>query len=329
MNGSMRAIAATGATGLVAWAAAGALAHDRPPRLGAMSAQGGVRLLSPESGTAVLSAGRLLPGESVAGTVRLANTGDAPGMLELDATGVQDTPGAGGGRMSAALVMRVDDVTAAPVTVFNGPLAGLSGARLGRLDAGAARRYRVVATLPDSGPFGADNALQGAATRLDLSWHAEPLPPAATPTPSPPPVEAPPPRVERPAEVLTLRIPWQRVMLTRGITLSGRCDRRCRLTFTAVLETAPRGGGAGRVVMRGRVFRVAGSRRMLRPGAERWVRLRLTPQAVRRMRSVLLVRGRVAVRVDARVRSSLGAATVRRRIVIVTSRRAARHRAAR
>jgi hypothetical protein len=118
------------------------------------------------------------------------------------------------------------------------------------------------------------------------------------------------------------------VLLTHGITVSASCDRRCRLSFGAVIETAPRGGSVGRVVMRGRVFRLAGSRRVLAPGPERRIRLRLTPRAVRRMRALLLVRGRTAVRIDARVRSALGTATVQRRIVIVTNRRAARHRAA-
>jgi hypothetical protein len=49
---------------------------------------------------------------------------------------------------------------------------------------------------------------------------------------------------------------------------------------------------------------------------------------VARLHRTLLTRGRAAVLVKARVRSSLGAATVKRRIVITTSNRAARQRAA-
>jgi hypothetical protein len=128
------------------------------------------------------------------------------------------------------------------------------------------------------------------------------------------------------ASVLTLRIPWQRVMTTRGITVWGTCDRVCRLTFTAKVQTAPRHGRA-RTAMALKVFRVAGSRRTLEPGHEHRIKLRLTPRAVVRLHSVLLTRGRAAVLVNAKVRSSLGTATVKRRIVIVTNRRAARHRA--
>jgi hypothetical protein len=128
--------------------------------------------------------------------------------------------------------------------------------------------------------------------------------------------------------VLTLRLPWQRVMMTRGITVWGTCDQLCRLTFTARVQTAPRHGGKRRTLMRRRVFKVAGTKRTLQPGLERAIKLRLARGAMRRLHAVLLVRGRAAVQVRARVRSSLGVATVSRRIVIVTSRRAARHRAA-
>jgi hypothetical protein len=151
--------------------------------------------------------------------------------------------------------------------------------------------------------------------------------PTPAPTASPQPIRSNDP--DAAASVLTLRIPWQRVMSTRGITVWGSCDRLCRLTFSASVQTAPKRKNAHRrTVMRGKVFRVHGTKRKLRPGAERRIKLRLTPKAVLKLHSVLLARGRAGVQVNARVRSSLGTATVRRRIVIVTSRRAARHRAA-
>jgi hypothetical protein len=344
-----RTVAAAGAVGLVTWAASSALAHDRPADVRGLSATGAVHLLSPEAGTAVLTAGRLIPGQSVTGTVHLTNDGDADGGLTLARTAIADTPGAGGGKLSAALQLRIDDITGgASSPVYSGDLDGPGLVPMGRLRAGAARTYRLTATLPDSGrpsgPLAGDNALQGSSVRVDWAWQAEslavvtPTPtPTATPTRTPTPVTKPPAAPPAPpqpvsgedqaASVLTLRIPWQRVMTTRGITVWGSCDQLCRLTFSAKVQTAPRKGHR-KTVMRGRVFRVRGTKRTLHPGAERRIKLRLTPQAVRRLHAVLLTRGRAGVQINARVRSSLGAATVKRRIVLVTSHRAARHRAA-
>jgi hypothetical protein len=342
---AIRGVAAGGAVALVAWAASGAFAHDRPAQLGAMAAAGEIRLASPDDGTAVLTASHMVPGDAVSGTVTLANTGDADGDLQLDRTAVVDSLGAGGGRLSGALRVEVDDVTGGmPQPVFDGALDQFDDLTFGRLAAGEQRTYRLTARLPDRGlppgPMAGDNALQGATTQVDWTWHAEPMPgPAATPTPTPSPAVTPAPTTApRPittpldsaaaASVLTLRIPWQRVMRTHGITVWGTCDRLCRLTFSARVQTAPRHGGHRRTLLARRVFRVAGTRRTLQPGLERRIKLRLTPRAVRRLRSILLKRGRAAVLVRARVRSALGAATVRRRIVIVTKRRATHHRVA-
>jgi hypothetical protein len=340
----VQGLVAAGAVTLATWAASSALAHDRPARVGEMAATGAVRLVSPDEGTAILTAAHLVPGHSVSGVVHLANTGDVDGGLQLTRAGISETPGLGGAKLSSMLQLTVDDVSAgAPVPVYAGSLSEVTLMRIGRLPAGQSRAYRLTATLPDSGrpagPLAGDNALQGGSVRIDWMWQAVPLTPAVTatpapggsPAPAPAPAPAPSPlpvRGGKPAaSVLTLRIPWQRVMTTRGITVWATCDRMCRLTFTAKVQTAPRHGRA-RTAMALKVFRVAGSRRTLEPGREQRIKLRLTPRAVIRLHSVLLKRGRAAVRVDAKVRSALGTATVKRRIVIVTNRRAARHRAA-
>jgi hypothetical protein len=332
------AVAAGVAAALAAWAASAALAHDRPARLGAMTASGGVRLESPQDGLAVLTASRMLPGDAVSGTVALANTGDAAGDLRLTRSAIRDALGAGGGRLSAALVVRVDDVTGgAALPVFAGALDQLDVLALGPLAPGERRAYRITATLPDrglpAGPLSGDNALQGASMQVDWTWRAEALAAAITPAPTAtpaPPVAPPPADVRAAASVLTLRIPWQRVLKTRGITVWGTCDRRCALSFNARVQTAPKARTARvRTVMRAGVFRLAGRRRTLQPGVERRIKLQLTPEALRRLHALMLARGRAAVLVEARVSSALGAATVRRRIVIVTAPRAERRRAAR
>jgi hypothetical protein len=320
----------------VAWGAAGALAADDPPRVGALAAAGALRLVSDADGTAILTAAGLKPGQSASGTVTLSNTGDLDGSLDLLQTALVDVPGTGGGRLSTALELEVSDVTGGPARiVYQGPLAGLGLAAVGPLRASEQRRYRLVATLPDTGvpaaPLSGDNRLQGASVRVTWTWQAAGQPPTPTPTPvasttpAPAPVPAPLPVRGRgwAAAVLKLRIPWQRVLATRGITVVATCEEACRLRFGARLESAPR-RGRRRTLQAGHVFRPAGSHRNLPAGAPRRIKLRLTPRAVRILRRELLTQGRVAVLVAANVSSPRGAATVRRRIVLVASRRAAR-----
>jgi hypothetical protein len=326
---NLRAAGAAAAVALTAWAAAGALASERPARLGTLEAGGDVRLASPEDGTAVLVADRMVPGDSVAGTVALANTGEADGSLTLTRSRLEDFPGASGSPLSAALELRVQDVSGSvPRTAYAGWLSDFRAVDLGRLAAGERRVYALSATLPAA----AGNSAQGASTRIDLAWVAAPLAPAPTPTPVPVPVPTPvptpvPDRTPTPASVLTLRIPWQRVLATSGITARAACDRRCRLSLSARVETAPRRGKRRRTLMARGVFRHAGTQRALRRGPERALKLHLTPRAMRVLRAELLRRGRAAIGVRAQVRSALGTATVTRRIVIVAPRRAARRAA--
>ena len=194
MPGTLQArLAIAAVAALVAWAAVATLARAQPAQVSALSTTGAVRLSSDHEGVATLVADHLVPGQSVSGTVRLANTGDADGLVDLAQTGVTDVAGAGGGRLSQALRLRVEDVTAgAPVLLSDGPLGGLTQLPIGRLAAGASRVLRLTATLPDTGvpasALAGDNALQGASVRMDWAWTAisvDPLPPAPTPTPRP------------------------------------------------------------------------------------------------------------------------------------------------
>ena len=119
------------------------------------------------------------------------------------------------------------------------------------------------------------------------------------------------------APLLALCIPHQRVLATRGISMYGRCDRACRITFRARIRTSPPARASARTLLRRRVFRSLGAhRRLPATGAERRIRLRLTPRAVRVLKHAMHVRGRVAIVLDARVRGAGGARTVTRRIVL-------------
>jgi hypothetical protein len=306
------AIAAVAA--LVAWAAVAALAHAQPAQVGALSATGAVRLQSDRDGAATLVADHLVPGRSASGTVRLANTGDADGLVELAQTSLTDVPGAGGGRLSASLRLRVEDVTSArPVLLSDGPLAAVAQVPIGRLLAGGTRLLRLTATLPDTGTpasaLSGDNALQGASVRMDWTWTAVSVAPAApTATPAPTPLATPAPTgtpAAAAAPVLTLARSRGPALIHRTLRLRARCSIACSADFGAVLQTAPADWPWYRTAAPSRVL-AAGTRVQLPARTTRSVRLTLTPKAARAARRALRAHARVSVLVRARVQSAAG-----------------------
>jgi hypothetical protein len=318
---------------LVALVATAAGARERPAELGRMAAAGAVTLASDDQSTAVIHATGLRPGQSVSGTVALANVGDTAGRLTLLRTRLADVPGRFGGPLSRALVLTVQQIGGG---AWSGPLAGPDTLDLGVLAAGEGRTYRLTLTFPDTGPLGRDNAFQGSSVTIDWAWATEAIvPPAATPatpattaaptpTPAPAPSPAPGPArqpIPRGAPRLDLRIPHQRVLATRGITMFGSCDRACRIAFRATIRTAPKAHASSRALMRQRVFRSRGADRRLPGGGERRIALQLTARAVRTLKQALHARGRVAVVIRARVRGAGGSRTVTRRIVLTRAAR--------
>lgn len=307
----------------LAWLATTALADERPAELGRLAAAGAVSLNNSREGAAILQASGFRPGASVSGSVTVQNTGEAAGTLALDRSGLQEVVGQGGGRLSQALLLRIQEAGGGDAYV--GPLSGLGHLDLGNLPAGAARTYEFTLTLPDggrpAGPLLGDNALQAASVRVDWTWGAEAtVTPKPTPVPPrPTPVPTVPPRGGGAKPILSLRIPWQRVLGPRRIVAYAACDEPCRLRFKARIQTAPRNGGRRRTVQRRKVFRGRLGRRL--PAAvERRIPLRLNRRAVKQLKRTLHRRGRVAVVVTATVRSSAGAGQVRRRIVLSSVR---------
>ena len=325
----------------IALVASAAPARERPAELGRMAATGAVTLAGASGSSAIIHATGLMPGQSVSGNVALANVGDSRGRLSLLRTGMVDVPGRFGGRLSDALQLRVEE---AGGDAWTGPLAGPEILDLGVIEPGEGRSYRLTLTLPDTGPAGRDNAVQGSSVTIDWAWATEAIgpPPAATPTATPepgggatagapptpgatPPAVVPeqPLPVRRGAPRLELRIPHQRVLGTRGINVFGRCDRPCRVTFRARIQTSPLARASARTLLRRRVFRALGAPRRLpiKGAAERQIRLRLTPRAIRTLKHTMRLRGRVAIVVQARVRGAGGARTVTRRIVLKRAER--------
>ncbi len=326
---------------VVALVATAAPARERPAELGRMAAEGAVTLAAAGSSHAILTASGLRPGQSVAGNVALANVGESQGRLTLLRTGMVDTPGRFGGRLSDALLLRVEEIGGGSWT---GPLAGPDALDLGIMEPGEGRSYRLTLTLPDTGPAGRDNSVQGSSVTIDWAWATESLggpPPVTTPTATPSPGTTPPPGATpapdatappppapepelpvRQAPLLDLRIPHQRVLATRGISMYGSCDRPCRITFRARIQTSPLSRAPARTLLRRHVFRSLGAaRRLPSTGGERRIRLRLTPRAVRTIKRTMHRHGRVAVVIDARVRGAGGARTVTRRIVLKRAER--------
>jgi hypothetical protein len=317
----------------VALVATAAPARERPAELGRMAAEGAVTLAASGLSHAIITVSGLRPGQSVAGNVALANVGESRGRLTLVRTRMVDTPGRFGGRLSEALLLRVEELGGGSWT---GPLSGPDALDLGIMEPGEGRSYRLTLTLPDSGPAGRDNPVQGSSVTIDWAWATESVgPPAATPTATatpdaPGPVATPAAAPERPLPVraaaapkLQLRIPHQRVLGTRGVTLYGTCDRPCLLSLGARIQTSPRARASARTLLGRRVFRALGVRRSLpsKGSGEGRIRLRLTPRAVRTLKRTMHARGRVAVVIDARVRGAGGSRTVTRRIVLKRAKR--------
>jgi hypothetical protein len=330
-----RAIAAGALLALaVALVATAAPARERPAEIGRMAAAGAITLAASGSSHAIITVSGLRPGQSVAGSVALANVGESRGRLTLLRTRIVDAPGRFGGRLSEALLLRVEEIGGGSWT---GPLAGPEALDLGIMEPGEGRSYKLTLTLPDSGPAGRDNAVQGSSVTIDWAWATESVGrPVATPTPTatpgaPGPGATPATAPERPLPVragpaprLELRIPHQRVLGTRGVTLYGNCDRPCLLSLGARIQTSPLARASARTLLARRVFRGLGIRRSLpsKGTAEGRIRLRLTPRAVRTLKRTLRHRGRVAVVIDARVRGSAGGSrTVSRRIVLKRAER--------
>jgi len=316
--------------------AGGASVGPRDAELGRLAADGPVTLVSDRPGVALLQADRIKPGDRVSGMVSLRNDGDHSGTLALAVTGLRDRPGANGGLLSRVLRLRVEDlsgVTAPLETVID----SASTFALGRLAGRETRGYRVTAIFPDTGrppgPLAGDNLQQGSSVEVGLEWQlsavqAPASPPVATPVPAAPAPPGGPPAATatgpaRPV-LIRLRISPQRVLKPRGLAVQAECEVRCRLRFTARLDTAPRGGKRRRTLQGKQVLIGERRWRTLRAGREQRVFLKLRPKARRRLKRQLHRRGRAGITVQAHMRSAAGNRSARRRIVMRTYKRGER-----
>jgi hypothetical protein len=204
MGGARASIATLVATLALALGALGlAVASPGHPRTEAtFSASGALGLTSSRDGETLFAANQMRPGQAVSGTLRVTNTGDAPEILAVRTSGLDERAGIGGGLLSGRLALIISDVSGdgAPVQLWSGRPRELTEARLATLARGEARDLVVTAALAAAG---ATNAYQGASVSLGLTWGVRPLADgAATPTPS-----ATPAPVRTPAPVVTVAPP--------------------------------------------------------------------------------------------------------------------------
>ena len=196
------------------------------------------------------------------------------------------------------------------------PARGPGRARPRRHGARRGPHLQAHADAPDTGPCGRDNAFQGSSVTIDWAWATESVGPPATPTPTAtprPPAPAPrrrtPPRHARAPAAGPRRAAAgaARPAPARARHARDHAVRQLRPAvpdpFSARVQTSPLARASARTLLRRRVFRCRRPRRLPSKGAaERRIRLRLTPRAVRTLKRTLHLRGRVAVVIVARVR---------------------------
>ncbi len=332
------AIVVAALVGVVA-VAAGALARERPAEMEQMAAASGALALSNSaSGAAIITAHGLMPGEATTGEITLGNTGEAAGLLVLARTAITDTPGPYGGRLSDALTLVIEDVTA-PADAARGLLRRGRRARAGGARR-ARRRRRADLPLHRRVPrHRAGRCRQrlhrlGGPLRLRVARGGPPAP-ARGDADAGPGAPAPPgggggepptgPSGETPndpskAPIIYLKIPRQRVMHTDAVRLYARCSSRCRVKFSGRAETAPRAKRATRrPLLRRGLFRGEQTKRRVGVKRQKLLKLKLTRRGRSTLRRQLDSKARVGVVIRARVKGRYGTRTVKRRIVLHTT----------
>ena len=130
------------------------------PVLAAAGGSGGSVAVGRVGSGPVFDLGNLAPGDSASGSVRIANTGSAPGTFVLSAAVNGDA------KLASSLVLTVADDTGR--IAYRGPLAGLAGEALGTFAPAEAHAYKVSVALPST----AGNELQGLSAGASFSWSA-------------------------------------------------------------------------------------------------------------------------------------------------------------
>lgn len=131
-----------------------------------------------KEGAAVLTATKMLPGETTSGTVTITNSGDVAGTFTLSKTSLSDTAGPNGGKLTGLLDLKVEEVPSkgSPKTVYSGKVDAMAAQSLGSFAASEARTYQFTITFPNGGtpssPTTGDNAYKGSSMSVGYQWDA-------------------------------------------------------------------------------------------------------------------------------------------------------------
>lgn len=136
------------------------------PNPGNALAAGTVSHVNDRDGMVIVSASGLRPGASgQAGLVTLTGGEDVPAAYSAVNGGVTDTPATPA--LSDALQLRIEDVTGAPQTLYEGALGAFGTVGLATIAPGETRTYRFTLTWPLAT---ADPLLQGATTSVAVQF---------------------------------------------------------------------------------------------------------------------------------------------------------------
>ena len=127
-----------------------------------------------KDGAAILTASLMKPGDTVQGTVTIANDGDLAGTFSLTSSNLSDTPGPNGGNLSDVLELQIVDQTTS-TTIYEGAITSVGTISAGTYAAGASHTYQFTVTFPDGGtPGGAttgDNAYKSSSMSIEFDWN--------------------------------------------------------------------------------------------------------------------------------------------------------------
>jgi hypothetical protein len=148
-------------------------AHSGPNRPHAASprvalAAGTLSVGNSSNGTAIMSAGGLVPGgPGTSGSVTISNGGSLAGPFTLTKSVT------GGDALANLLHVTISDGAS---TVYDGSVGGMGSVNLGNFAPGASKTYSFSVTFPDGGtPSGntsGDNAARGVTATVDYVWSA-------------------------------------------------------------------------------------------------------------------------------------------------------------
>jgi hypothetical protein len=158
------------AVGITVGSGANFTAHAANP---ANTFTAGTLTIGSSASSALFSAPNMKPGDTVSGTVDIANTGSVPGTFTLSTSNPVDT-----GALLGQLDLKVEDCglfngSTAPTCagtnfVYNAKANAVGTVALGSFAASAKHRYKIDVTLPTS----TTNAFQGKTASVEFDWDA-------------------------------------------------------------------------------------------------------------------------------------------------------------